>query len=114
MDRIQITAKFQIEPEHLDEFKQLAASCIKIVKHKDKGTLQYDWFFNEGQTECAVRETYLNSNALLEHIEHVGELLERLFEISVFTAEIYGNPSIELRDKIQGEGVVFYKRFTAS
>ena len=41
---------------------------MRLVRERDSGTLQYDWFFNDTRTECVVRETYKDSGAVLEHI----------------------------------------------
>ena len=32
-----------------------AASAMQSVREKDSGTLQYDWFFNNDETECVVK-----------------------------------------------------------
>jgi hypothetical protein len=36
----------------------LAARCMEIVRTKDTGTLQYDIYFNDDQSECIVHERY--------------------------------------------------------
>ena len=58
MSNLQITARYQIPSGNLAEFKKIAKECHSIVKGKDKDTLQYDWYFDESQTECVLRETY--------------------------------------------------------
>jgi quinol monooxygenase YgiN len=65
MKNLQITARFQIHNGQLIAFKRLAEECLSIVKAKDMATLQYDWYFDLAQTECVIRETYLDSMALL-------------------------------------------------
>jgi quinol monooxygenase YgiN len=99
---IQVTAKFQIHEGKLHAFKQLAAQCLKSVKEKDTGTLQYDWYYNNTGTMCIVRETYKNSEAILEHSGNLGDLLDSLLAISDFSAEIYGSPSDELLGALAG------------
>ena len=98
MDQIQVRATFAIHQGKLDEFVELADECIRIVEDEDSGTLQYDWFFNEAGDECVVRETYADSDALLEHISHVGEKLGALLEISDIDLEVFGEPSAELAE----------------
>lgn len=104
MKKIQITAKFKIHSGKLDEAKQIAAECIAIVKEKEvgKGALQYDWFFSPDQTECVVRETYIDSDAVLTHMGNLGEPLGRLMGISDFELEVYGKPSEELQNAAAG------------
>lgn len=108
MDRIQVSARFAIQPGKFEEFAAIGAECVEIVQTKDSGTLQYDWFYNEGHDECVVRETYVDSDALLEHIEHVGEHLGRLIEISEIAIELYGDPSEELLEASASLPVTVY------
>ena len=100
MKKIQLTAKFKIHDGKFDEAKAIADECIAIVKEKEegKGTLRYDWYLSPDQTECVVQEMYTDSNAVLIHIGDVQEQLGKIFAISDFTLEVYGNPSAELQD----------------
>jgi len=96
MDTIQVTARLTIHEGKLEEFKELAAQCMRSVRERDSGTLQYDWFFNDARTECVVRETYKDSGAVLEHIANLGATLGAILGVSDMTLEIYGSPSAEL------------------
>jgi quinol monooxygenase YgiN len=93
MKNLQLTARFMIHDGQLEKFKQLAKACMQSTKDKDKGTLQYDWYFNSDETECRVRETYVDSDAILAHIGNLGPLLGELLAISDFYPELYGSPS---------------------
>lgn len=99
MKKIQLNARFKIHPGKFDEVIQIAAECMAIVQKKEvgKGILQYDWFFSPDQTECVVRETYIDSDALMTHMGNLGEPLGRLMGTSDFELEVYGNPSEELQ-----------------
>ena len=99
MKNIQITAKFKIHKGKLDEFRKIASDCVVAVakNEKGKGALQYDWFFSPDNSECVVRETYIDSGAVLTHMGNVGELLGQLLTMSDFELEAYGNPSEELQ-----------------
>ena len=80
MDAIQASARFpKIEATHLVEFKQLAADALDSARG-ESGTLQYDWFFSDDDTQCVVRETYRDSEAVLAHLGNVGPLLGRMIE----------------------------------
>lgn len=100
MKKIQITAKFKIHPGKVEEFKKNANDAIAIVTEKEKGKtcLQYDWFFSPDETECVVRETYTDSNAVMTHLGNVGEVLGQLLAISDFTGEFYGPVSDEVKN----------------
>ncbi len=49
---------------------------MEIVRTKETGTLQYDIYFNDDQSECIVLERYRDSEALIEHAAHLGDLTE--------------------------------------
>ncbi|HSO85028.1 MAG TPA: antibiotic biosynthesis monooxygenase [Draconibacterium sp.] len=102
MQNIQITAKFKIHSGKVEEFKKIAAQCVPAVKANETGALQYDWFFNPGETECVVRETYSDSNAVLAHMGNIGTLLGQLLAMSDFDLEVYGNLSEELKNAAAG------------
>ena len=111
MNSIQVTARFTIYEGKLDDFKALAAACIKSVREKDTGTLQYDWFFNDDQTECVVREHYKDSEAVLEHIGNLGDTFGALLAVSDIALEIYGTPSPALLKASEGLELVSYGYF---
>lgn len=96
MKEIQLTARASIHDGKLEEFKALAAQCVRAVREKESGALQYDWFFNQAQTECVVRETYRDSEAVLEHMANLGPVLEAIFKTGDWTFEVFGSPSAEL------------------
>lgn len=111
MKNLQITANFIIHNGQLEAFKEVAEECMSIVTEKDHDTLQYDWYFNQDQTESFVRETYKDSNALLAHIDNLGDTFGKLLAVSDFSVEIYGNPSDELMNEIEGANVKVYPYF---
>jgi quinol monooxygenase YgiN len=107
MSKIQVSAKMKIIPGMLDEFKQQAAKCISVVKDKDSGTLQYDWFLSSDKTECEIRETYESSEAFLIHVSNLREPLRILFEkfASDHSVVIYGEPSPELLENAKARRI---------
>ena len=108
MSEIKVVARLKIHKGKFDEFKALAAECRRIVKEKDQGTLQYDWFFNEDQHECVVLERYQDSNALLDHMGNLGETLGQLLSTGDFSAEVFGTPSTELLNASEGLDVIVF------
>jgi quinol monooxygenase YgiN len=97
MSNLQTTGVFKIHAGKLNDFKALASTAMAIVKEKEKATtLQYDWFFNEDFSQCVVRETYADSNAVFTHMGNVGELLGKLLQISDLSLEVFGDPTAEL------------------
>ena len=108
MTKIQTTAYLKIHPGKQEAFDALANNCIEAVKEKDKGTLQYDWFYSEDNVTCVVREHYESSAALMEHMANVGEHLGPMLIISHLSLEVFGNPSTELLAALEGLDVKYY------
>jgi quinol monooxygenase YgiN len=94
-------ARFKIHEGKLDEYKRLSARAMEIVRTKETGTLQYDTYFNDNQSECVVIERYRDSEAALEHAANLADLsAEVLAIVSVVHGELLGEPSAELRAKL--------------
>ena len=111
MNEIQVTARLTIHEGKLDDFKAVAAACLQSVREKDTGTLQYDWFFNEDQTVCEVRERYRDSEAVLEHIGNLGETFGVLLGVSDMSLKVYGTPSPALLKASEGLDMTVYSYF---
>jgi quinol monooxygenase YgiN len=99
-------ARFKFHEGDVDEFKRLSAQALEIVRTKDTGTLQYDIYFNDNQSECIVLERYRDSEALIEHAQHLGDLMETIPATGSVTGEILGEPSAELRANMPDSDVV--------
>jgi quinol monooxygenase YgiN len=97
VSELQGIARFEFHGDKLDEFKRLAAQCMEIVRTQDTGTLQYDIYFNEDESECIVHERYRDSEALIEHALHLGALNEAVVAAGLVSATMLGEPSPELR-----------------
>lgn len=108
MSNLYLSARYQIHDGKLEEFKKLAKEGLAVVKAKDENILQYDWYFDQEQTECVFRERYSDSNALLAHIGNLGDLLGKFFSLGEFSAEIYGHPSEELIKATSGLKIKVY------
>jgi quinol monooxygenase YgiN len=98
-------ARFKFHEGKVEEFKRLSAQAMDIVRAKDTGTLQYEIYFNEDQSECVVYERYRDSDAVIEHGAHVGPLNEAIFATGSVSSELLGEPSAELTAMIAGSGV---------
>lgn len=111
MTELQLTARFTIHEGKLDEFRDLARRCMESVREKDTGTLQYDWFFSADEREFVVRETYRDSEAILEHAANLGELLGAIAAITDFDLEIFGSPTPQLLEALAGFAPSVYSHF---
>ena len=111
MNELQVTSRLKIHDGELDRFKTHAQACMDVVRQRNKGTLQYDWFFNEDHTECVVRERFVDSDAVLEHIANLGELLGAILGVADQSVEVYGTPSEELLKATEGMDMTVYRYF---
>src|SRR5918999_2939414 len=99
-------ARFRFHDGNVDEFKRLSAQAMEIVRTKDTGTLQYAIYFNDDQSECIVLERYRDSEALIEHAEHLGDLMEAIPATGSVSGELLGELSAELRANLPDSKVV--------
>ena len=91
-------ARFRFNEGKVEEYKRLSAQVMEIVKAKDSGTLQFDIYLNDDESECMVIERYRDSDALIEHFRNIGDLSDAILAtVSVVHGEVLGDVSTELR-----------------
>jgi quinol monooxygenase YgiN len=106
VSELQGIARFKIQEGKLDEFKRLSAEAMEIVKAKDPGTLQYDTYFNDDQSECVVLERFTDSEALIQHGENLADLVPQILAtVTVVHGELLGEPSAEIEARLAGSDV---------
>jgi quinol monooxygenase YgiN len=107
----EVVARLKIRDGELDGFKRQAAEVLRVAKEKDAKTLRYDWFLSDDETQCEVREGYLDPDGLLEHSDHVWEARAKLFHEFAYDHDmtIYGEPSEALTATFEemGDAVTF-------
>ena len=111
MSPLQGIARCKFHGGQLEEFKRLAAQAMEIVRYKDTGTLQFEVSFNDDQSECIVLERYRDSQALIEHAEHFGDLGQALFRAGWVSGELIGEPSAELKAMMASSGIRVFTPF---
>jgi quinol monooxygenase YgiN len=104
-------ARFRFHEGKLEEFKRLSAQCMEIVRTKDAGTLQYDIYFNDDESECIVLERYRDSVALIQHAANLGDLMEAVLATGSVSGELLGEPSAELRANLADAPVRLFTPF---
>lgn len=103
---LQAIVRFRFHDGNVEEFKRLSAQCMEIVRSQDTGTLQYDTYFNDDETECIVLERFRDSDALIEHGEHLAHLMEAIIATGSVSGELLGEPSAAIRANITSGGPV--------
>jgi quinol monooxygenase YgiN len=103
---LQAIVRFRFHDGGVEEFKRLSAQCMEIVRSEDTGTLQYDTFFNDDETECIVLERFRDSDALVQHGENLAHLMDAIIATGSVSGELLGDPSAEIRANIDADGPV--------
>jgi quinol monooxygenase YgiN len=103
---LQAIVRFRFHDGAVEEFKRLSVECMEIVRSQDTGTLQYDTYFNDDETECIVVERFRDSDSLIEHGENLAHLMDAIIATGSVSGELLGNPSAELRKRFASDGPV--------
>ena len=104
--------RFKFHEGTLEEFKRLSARAMEITRAKDTGTLQYEVYFNDDQSECtswsgtwtprrssSTARTWANSR--------------RQSATGSVTSACLGEPSAELKALLAGSPVKLFTRSLA-
>jgi quinol monooxygenase YgiN len=99
----EVTARLKIHEGHLEGFKRQAVEVMRLARELDTKTVRYDWFISEDETECEVREGYVDADGLFQHNEHVKEARDKLFRDHAYGHDmtIYAEPSPALAELIE-------------
>ena len=111
MDEIKGIARVKFFPVKLAEWKRLTEEAMAIVRTKDRGTLQYEIFFNADESEAIVFERYRDADAALDHFANIAHLMAPLMATATVTGEVLGTPNKRMRDAL-GDGSGEPKLFT--
>lgn len=99
-------ARFRFHEGKREEYLRLSDQAMDVVRTKDPGTLGYDLYLNDDQSECMVIERYRDSESAIQHAANLGHLFaEVLATVSVVHGELLGEPSAELRANLAGSDV---------
>lgn len=102
MDEIKGIARVKFHPGKLDEWKRLTEQAMEIVRTRDPGTLQYEVFFNDDESEAIVFERYRDADAALGHFANIGHLMGPLTATATVTGEVLGTPNERMREQLGG------------
>ena len=104
MDEIKGIARVKFHPGKVEEWKRLSEEAMEIVRTKDRGTLQYEIFFNEDESEAVVFERYRDADAAIEHFSNISHLLEPIMATASVTGEVLGTPNAKMKEELRKGG----------
>ena len=110
MDELQGIVRFTFHAGMVDEFKRLSAECLEIVRSKDVGTLQYDTYFNDDESQAIVLERFRDSDALILHGQNMAPLMDAIMATAIVSGELLGDPNEQLRARLAGGPVGLFAR----
>jgi hypothetical protein len=84
---------------------------MEIVRAKDTGTLQYEIYVNDDESEAIVLERYRDSEALVEHLANLGDIGQAILATGSVSGELLGEPSAELRAQLADSPVRLFTPF---
>ena len=108
MSDIRAHAHFSIHDGKLEAFRKAVDECIRIVDQLDTGTLLYDWFINEAGHEAVLIEQFRDSEAVIEHIDHLGNRPDAVLAVSDMSVQGFGEPTPELRERLAKYDVTIF------
>jgi len=113
----EVTARLKVREGELEGFKRQAAEMMRLTSELDTKTVRYDWFLSDDETECEVREAYVDADALIEHAQHIAETRNKLFRdfADDHAITFYAEPSPALAKAMEAmpAGAVAVKQFFA-
>lgn len=108
MDEIVSITRFSLHEGRADDFKRLFERCREVVERDDTGTLQYQAYLGDEGSEAVILERYKDSEAVLEHLAHIGEdLMGQMMATATVHQEALGRPSVELAAAVEQGPVRF-------
>ena len=103
MDEIKGIARVKFHPGKVEEWKRLTEEAMEIVRTRDTGTLQYEIFFNEDESEAIVFERYRDADSALEHFANISHLMAPIMATASVTGEVLGTPNAKMKE-LMGKG----------
>jgi quinol monooxygenase YgiN len=103
-----------VKPGQGDNFQALTREMVESTR-KEVGALSYERFASEDVKSIHAYERYADSAAAVAHLKEFktkyGARFSSMVERRAFT--VYGNPSDELRELLDGFGVTYMKPYGA-
>ena len=113
MGELQGIVRFRFHAGKVEEFKRLSAECLEIVRAKDVGTLQYDTYFNDDESESIVLERFRDSDALILHGQNMAPLMASIMATGSVSGELLGDLSEALRAQMADSPVGLFTLYQA-
>jgi quinol monooxygenase YgiN len=111
LSEIQGFARFKFHDGKVEEFKRLRVELIDLMRANDTGTLQFEIYLTDDESECVIYERYRDSEAVKDHGAHVGEIMPAIFATGSGSSVMLGKPSAELTAMMAGGPIPVFRPF---
>jgi quinol monooxygenase YgiN len=112
LDQVSWQVELAVKPGEIDNFRRLTGEMVEFAR-QENGVLSYQRFITPDGQFVHIYESYLNSTAAAAHLREFqarfAERFSRLVRRVRFT--VYGNPSTELRELLDGFGASYLTPF---
>jgi quinol monooxygenase YgiN len=104
--------QLSVQDGRLGDARNLMADMVESTQ-AERGALAYEWFLDGDGAVVHIRERYADSEAVVVHLTTFGaRFAERFLTCFAPTAlYVYGDPSSEARDALDGFGAVYLGPF---
>ena len=108
-ENIYWTITGKVKDGELENMKK-AIQAMVVATRKENGAISYDFWLSEDDTILYIHERYKDSEATLEHMKNVGNLLPAFIGcVELEPITIIGNCSIELKQAWEAFGAKHVK-----
>ena len=91
-----------------EAFKQLIGELVQVEEAQGSDILHYEFFRDDESDQFRAIELFASSEAVLAHLERAGDAVGQILAIAKLTRfEIYGRPTEQLRQALDGFGAKF-------
>jgi len=96
----------------LDDFRALMHEMVESTT-AEPGAQTYEWFLTDDDTSCHICERYVDSEAVVAHLETFGARFAGRFLgcVEPTRLHVYGEPSAKARAALDGFGAVYLGPF---
>src|SRR5947209_6308703 len=111
-DHVGWQVELAVIPGALEAFCELTAEMVAATRG-EPNVLIYERFVSADRSVVHVHERYADSAAALAHLRTFGKVFSRRFASLVDRTRflVYGSPSAELREMLDGFGVTYLSPF---
>jgi quinol monooxygenase YgiN len=105
--------ELSIKPGALPAFTELMTTMVAATRANEPGTLIYDWTLGEEGRCCHIVEWYVDSAAVITHLQTFGEKYAGRFMelVEPRRIAIYGRPDAQVREALSDLGPVYFEPF---